>query len=159
MSRLTDLKAASSLSDLALVLNFKPAALAYLVYKLAPTAKYTTFSIPKSGGGTRTIDAPIPQLKRLQQNLAQLLQDCWDEIQLKAGRKDAIAHGFRRGRSIISNARKHRNRNFVLNVDLKDFFPSLHFGRVRGYFHKHQSFPLDPKIATLLAHMACHNKS
>jgi retron-type reverse transcriptase len=159
MSRLADLKATSSLSDLALVLNFKPAALAYLVYKLAPAAKYTTFTIAKSGGGTRTIDAPIPQLKRLQQNLAQLLQDCWDEIQLKAGRKDAIAHGFRRGRSIISNARKHRNRNFVLNVDLKDFFPSLHFGRVRGYFLKDRSFALDLKIATLIAQIACHNKA
>jgi RNA-directed DNA polymerase len=159
MSRLTDLKATSSLSDLAQLLNFKPAAVAYLVYKRAPSAKYTTFSIPKSGGGTRTIDAPIPQLKRLQQNLAELLRDCWDEIQLKAGRKDQIAHGFQRGRSIISNARKHRNRRYVLNVDLKDFFPSLHFGRVRGYFHKDQSFALDLKIATLIAQIACHNKA
>jgi RNA-directed DNA polymerase len=159
MSRLAALKAASTLADLADLLHFKPAALAYLVYKLQPSAKYTTFSIPKRGGGTRTIDAPISQLKRLQQNLAELLQDCWDEIQQQAGRKDLIAHGFRRGRSIFTHARKHRNRNYVLNVDLKDFFPSLHFGRVRGYFLKDRSFALDPKIATLIAQIACHKSA
>jgi RNA-directed DNA polymerase len=157
MSRLAALKAASTLAELADLLHFKPAALAYLVYKLQPSAKYTTFSIPKRGGGTRTIDAPISQLKRLQQNIAELLQDCWDEIQQQAGRRDLIAHGFRRGRSIFTHARKHRNRNYVLNVDLKDFFPSLHFGRVRGYFLKDRSFALDPKIATLIAQIACHN--
>jgi RNA-directed DNA polymerase len=159
MSRLIELKAASSLADLAQVLNFKPAALAYLVYKLPPESKYTTFSIAKRGGGARTIDAPMPRLKRLQRNLAALLQDCWDEIQRNSGRKDQLAHGFRRHRSIFSNGRKHRNRTFVLNVDIKDFFPSLHFGRVRGYFLKDRAFALNPKIATLIAQIACHNKA
>jgi RNA-directed DNA polymerase len=157
MSRLAELKAASSLGELAFLLNFKPAALAYILYKLPPSAKYTTFSIAKSGGGRRIIEAPVPQLKRLQQNLADLLQSCWDEIQLNTARKDLIAHGFRRGRSIITNARKHKRRRFVLNVDLKDFFPSLHFGRVRGYFLKDRSFALNPKVATLVAQIACHN--
>lgn len=35
------------------------------------------------------------------------------------------AHGFREGRSIITNAMQHRDKKFVLNIDLKDFFPSI----------------------------------
>jgi len=60
---LNALKSVSTLTDLAILLNYKPAALAYILYKTVPAAKYTTFTIPKKSGGQRTIDAPIPQLK------------------------------------------------------------------------------------------------
>jgi RNA-directed DNA polymerase len=159
MKTLNALKSVSTLTDLAMLLNYKPASLAYILYKTVPAAKYTTFIIPKKSGGQRTIDAPIPQLKVLQQKLATLLQDIWDEIQQAHKRRDTIAHGFRRGRSIVTNARKHRNKRFVLNVDLQDFFPSLNFGRVRGYFIKDHSLQLDPKVATLIAQIACHQNA
>ncbi len=159
MSRLAELKSASTLRDLAQLLNFTPTAFAYVVYKIPDESKYTTFSIPKRAGGMRTIQAPVPQLKLLQKNLSALLQDCWDEIQKTTGRKDLLSHGFRRARSIITNARKHRNRRFVFNVDIEDFFPSLNFGRVRGYFMKDQAFALDPSIATRIAQIACHENA
>jgi RNA-directed DNA polymerase len=44
-----------------------------------------------------------------------------------------------------------------LNLDLKDFFPSLNFGRVRGFFVKNNSFALAPGVATLLAQIACNH--
>lgn len=159
MSRLFALKSASSLTDVANLLKFKPSALAYVLYKLPAAAKYTSFDIPKRSGGIRQISAPVPQLKLIQRRLATLLQDCWDEIVHTAGRKDKIAHGFKRGRSIITNARQHRNRNFVFNVDLQDFFPSINFGRVRGYFIKDAAFSLNPKVATVIAQIACHDNS
>lgn len=43
------------------------------------------------------------------------------------------------------------------NLALKDFFPSINFGRVRGMFMKDKRFGLDPKIATLIAQIACHD--
>ena len=46
--------------------------------------------------------------------------------------KKKPAHGFVRGRSILTNAAPHAGKRWVLNVDLKDFFPSINFGRVRG---------------------------
>lgn len=159
MSRLIELKSASTLSELAPLLNFKPAALAYVLYRVLPSSKYTSFEISKRSGGTRSISAPIPQLKRIQRNLAELLQDCWEAIYLANRRKNDIAHGFMRGRSIVSNARRHRNRNYVFNVDLKEFFPSINFGRVRGYFIKDASFALNPAIATIVAQIACHDNS
>ena len=52
-------------------------------------------------------------------------------IALNAARKlkDRTAHGFKRKRSIITNARQHRHRRWVFNLDLEEFFPSINFGR------------------------------
>ena len=149
MSRLADLKVATSISDLATLLGFKPKAISYLLYKQPPECKYTTFQIPKRSGGQRTIQAPVERLKLLQRRLSDLLQDCHDEINASAKRRDQIAHGFKRDRSIITNAEQHRNRRWVFNVDLKDFFPSIKFGShdltwIEKYFleslplHKHR---------------------
>jgi RNA-directed DNA polymerase len=43
----------------------------------------------------------------------------------------------------------------VFNLDLKDFFPSIHFGRVRGFFIKDNNFALNQDVATILAQIAC----
>lgn len=50
----------------------------------------------------------------------------------------APAHAFRPGASIISNAKTHHRRRYVLNLDLKGFFPAFNFGRVRGFFLKNE---------------------
>src|SRR5947209_12031012 len=104
MSRLAALKEAKSLRDLAGLLGFQPKALSYLVYKHPLETKYTTFHIPKRSGGYRTINAPTDALKLAQRRLSDLLQDCVDEITTKTGRKDRAAHGFKRERSIVTNA-------------------------------------------------------
>ena len=57
----------------------------------------------------------------------------------------------------MTNAAVHKRRRYVLNLDLKDFFPSINFGRVRGIFIKDKRFALDPKVATLIAQIACHD--
>jgi len=97
----------------------------------------------------------------LQRRLADLLHNCVDEINQANNRSDRdehpdqIAHGFKRKRSIITNARRHRNRRYVFNVDIEDFFGSINFGRVRGYFMADKNFQLQPKVATVLAQIAC----
>jgi RNA-directed DNA polymerase len=159
MPSLDKLKAAATLSDLATLLRFKPSALAYIAFKQPASTKYTTFEIPKRSGGTRTIKAPIDSLKRAQQNLSQLLQDCVDEINAAKGRKNRVAHGFKRKRSIITNASEHRGRRYVFNIDLEDFFPSINFGRVRGYFIRDKNFALNEVVATVIAQLACHENS
>ncbi|HWW97040.1 MAG TPA: retron Ec67 family RNA-directed DNA polymerase/endonuclease [Edaphobacter sp.] len=159
MSKLNSLKAAKSLSDLAGLLQFTPSGLSFVLFKTADAAKYKTFEIPKRNGGTRTIKAPIDALKVAQRKLSILLQDCGDEIKGATGSKDRIAHGFKRQRSIVTNAREHRNRRFVFNIDLQDFFPSINFGRVRGYFIRNKHFALDESVATVIAQIACHNNS
>lgn len=87
---------------------------------------YARFTVPKRNGGERVILAPKPELKALQQ---QLLRGILDKVPATPH-----AHGFVPGRSIATNARPHVGREFVLNLDLEDFFPSITFRRVRGLF-------------------------
>ena len=159
MSRLSRLRAATSLSDVATILDFKPKAVSYILYKLPADQKYTTFQIPKRSGGQRTIKAPVDRLKKLQRKLSSLLQDCLDDINTARKLKDRTAHGFKRGRSIITNARQHRHRRWIFNVDLEDYFPSINFGRVRGFLIKNRDFRLHPDVATVIAQIACHDHS
>ena len=159
MSRLATLRAVTSLNDVAKMLGFKPKAVAYILYKLPAGQKYTTFQIPKRSGGQRTIKAPVDRLKGLQRKLADLLQDCLDEINTARKLKDRTAHGFKRGRSIITNARQHRHRRWLFNIDLEEFFPSINFGRVRGFLIKNRDFQLNHDVATVIAQIACHDNS
>jgi hypothetical protein len=159
MSRLSDLKSTATLSDFAELLGFTPSGLSYVLFKLPTAAKYKTFEIPKRNGGTRIIKAPVDALKNAQRKLSTLLQDCAAEINIAKGRKDLIAHGFKRERSIITNAREHRSRRYVFNLDLEDFFPSINFGRVRGFFIRDKSFALNVSVATVIAQIACHDNA
>ena len=70
-----------------------------------------------------------------------------------------ISHGFEKGKSIITNARIHRNKRFVLNIDLKDFFASFHFGRVIGFFEKNINFRIPKDIAIIIAQLCCYKGS
>lgn len=155
MSVLKSLKAANDIDGLAALLGYKPKSLSYILYKLPDATKYTTFQIPKKNGGLRDICAPTDQLKLLQRRLANTLYACRDEID-RESELGSLSHGFRRGHSIVTNARPHHKRRFVLNLDLKDFFPSFNFGRIRGFFIKSKTFELDEKVATLIAQIACH---
>ena len=159
MSRLESLRSASSLSDLATLLKFRPSGVSYILYKRTPAENYKTFTIPKRTGGSRTIEAPIEGLKVLQRRLSDLLQDCIDEIQEGNQRVDRIAHGFVRKKSIITNAHQHRRRRWVFNIDLEDFFASINFGRIRGFLMKNRDFELPESVATVAAQIACHNNS
>lgn len=158
MSSLEKLKSATSRKELAELLGYKPKSLAYILYKIKDEEKYTEFFIPKKNGGLRQIKAPIEQLKTLQRRLADLLNQCFDEINNKGKQKKSISHGFRKNHSIITNANKHKNKRHVFNVDLQDFFPSIHFGRVQGYFLKNEHFQLEREVATTIAQIACHEK-
>ncbi len=155
MSSLEKIKQTNSLRDLANLIGYKPKSLAYIIYKIPNEKKYIEFEIPKKIGGERIIKSPTSRLKKLQQRIADLLNDCLEEI--LSENKHSLSHGFRRNHSIISNAQKHVKKRHVFNVDLKDFFPSINFGRVRGFFIKNHHFKLKPKIATILAQIACHN--
>jgi len=157
VSTLERLRDAKTLDDVARLLGFVPKGLSFVLYKIPDTQKYVSFTIPKRGGGKRLIKAPEPRLALLQRRLAKLLYDCLEE--LKKGTppsRRSLAHGFERGRSIITNANLHKRRRYVLNLDLEDFFPSINFGRVRGFFLKDKHFALQPKVATIIAQIACH---
>lgn len=162
MTQLKQLKAATTLSDVARLLEIKPGMLSFLLYKKPKAVLYTKFEIPKRHGGTREIWAPDRDLKLVQYRLANLLQNCIDEINaarghIEDGKRYGVAHGFKRNHTIMTNAREHVTRRYVFNVDLHDFFGAINFGRVRGFFLKDKNFALQDKVATVIAQIACHN--
>jgi RNA-directed DNA polymerase len=157
VSHLQKLRDARVLGDVAHIVGFKPSGLAYVLYKLPDAQKYTSFEIPKRGGGMRPIKAPAPPLRLLQRQLAKVLYSCIDEIEKSGKGRRSLAHGFERDRSIVTNASLHKRRRYVLNLDLEDFFPSFNFGRVRGFFIKDKHFALHEKVATVITQIACHD--
>jgi RNA-directed DNA polymerase len=118
------------------------AELRFLAYEraLSRVSHYQRFLIPKKSGGTRQISAPMPRLKRAQYWIL-------DNILTKVP-VHAAAHGFVPGRSILTNAAPHARREVVVNLDLKDFFPTLSWRRVRGKF---QGLGYSGAVATVLA--------
>ncbi|EJG1724200.1 trypsin-like peptidase domain-containing protein [Vibrio parahaemolyticus] len=109
--------------------------------------KYRAFSVAKKGGGERKIYSPIKKLKNLQHIVKSELESYYVPRQ--------CVHGFVSGKNIISNAQPHVRKEYVLNIDLEDFFGSINFGRVRKLF---QSSPLSlpPSVASVLAHICCY---
>jgi retron-type reverse transcriptase len=88
------------------------------------SSHYVTFAVPKRSGGERLIMAPKSRLKAIQRTLHRLLVSKLPVSE--------YAHGFRSQHSIGTNAQPHVGKLVVLRLDIQDFFPALHFGRVRG---------------------------
>lgn len=137
------LKTARDIADL---LQVAYGILVYHVYKVPEDKKYTQYELRKKAGGIRPILAPATSLKIIQQKLNQVLQAVYQT--------KPCVHGFVRNRSVLSNATGHQRRRYVLNIDLKDFFPSINFGRVRGMFMA-VPYGLPDKAATVLAQICC----
>lgn len=135
-----------SREDLAVWLGISDRRLRFLLYRIPSAGKYTTFQVRKRGGGHRTIEAPSRALKQIQRKLLKVLT----EIAPASG----IAKGFVRGRSIVDHAKIHRGARWVVLADIKDFFPSINFGRVRGAFTA-RPFSLPPEVSTCLAQICC----
>lgn len=85
---------------------------------------YVAFAVPKRNGDTRIIHAPKRGLKNAQRRLHALL--------IARLPVSPHAHGFVKGRSVATNAAAHVGKMVVIKFDIKDCFPSIHFGRVRG---------------------------
>ncbi len=130
-----------------------------MLYYMPDTDKYTSFRIHKRSGGLREINAPQNGLKTLQRRVANLLYSCLAEIEKSGQPRRPLSHGFSKRLSIVTNASVHKNRRYVLNFDLADFFPSINFGRVRGVLIKDRRFALQPKVATIIAQIASYNNS
>jgi RNA-directed DNA polymerase len=132
--------------DVANLLEIKYSVMVFNVFKLPPAKKYTIFTVPKKSGGVREIRAPISDIKIIQRKLNFVLQLIF--------RPKSCVHGFIFDKSIVSNAKSHVNRRYVLNVDLKDFFPSINFARIFGMFKAHPYY-FDRSVATILARICC----
>ncbi|MET0462436.1 MAG: reverse transcriptase domain-containing protein [Chitinophagaceae bacterium] len=128
-------------NDLAAALNISLSALRFLAFsrKVSTVSHYRKFHLAKKSGGKRLISAPMPKLKSVQY---WILQHILQHVNVHPA-----VHGFIANHSILTNAQPHTGKEVVLNIDVKDFFPSIHFKRVKGML---QRLGYSEKIATIL---------
>jgi RNA-directed DNA polymerase len=114
--------------QIALAMGITIGQLRFLAFnrKTSTVSHYIRFKIPKKTGGDRIISSPMPRLKQAQH---WILNNILEKVALH----DA-SHGFRPGRSIVSNAQPHVGADVIINLDLKDFFPSISYKRIKGLF-------------------------
>ncbi|MFW1645697.1 reverse transcriptase domain-containing protein [Acinetobacter guillouiae] len=182
MDYLTQLKACSSQKDFANLLGYSEKTFTHILFSEDIHKKYNQFTIPKKGGGVRTILAPKPDLKILQARISLVLTECYEELEKKrlttfSYVECITSHGFRRkfdlvipssktnrkplkiekiALGIYSNAKRHTNKKYILNIDLENFFESITFSRIVGFFTKNKHFLLNYDIAILLAQIATY---
>ena len=89
--------------------------------------KFSKFKLKSKSGKIRDIIAPHPDLKESLQRLNSLLQNTYDNI------NSDFQVAYKKGKNILSNSAQHQSKQFVLNIDLKDFFPSCKRDLVRQY--------------------------
>ncbi|MDY7007036.1 MAG: reverse transcriptase domain-containing protein [Cyanobacteriota bacterium] len=140
--RENNLPLCNSHEEIAAAIGISIAGLRWLAYS-QKKYHYTHFKIPKKTGGERNISAPIPLLKKAQN---WILNNILTKIQ-----PHNAAHGFCNQRSIVTNAQPHLGKEVIINIDLKDFFPSISYKRVKGVF---QSFGYS-KTASIIFGLIC----
>ena len=117
--------------------------------------RYRSFTIKKKSGKLRTIHAPMAGLK--------IFQTCLNEIFQTYYEPNKAVCGFVIGRSIVDGARYHVDKKFVLNIDLKDFFDSIEFYRIKSMF-TYPPFNLKDKknngqsLPFVIANLCCNPK-
>ncbi|HEX5001544.1 MAG TPA: reverse transcriptase domain-containing protein [Bacteroidia bacterium] len=130
-------------------IKFEAKTLRFLAFK--KNSRYKTFQIPKKNGDTRDISAPIASLKLLQKAISVIFTAIFNPHH--------CATGFVYQKSIVHNAKIHVDKAFVYNIDLKEFFPSTDFRRVKtvlGLNPFNLSGDKEP-LAFLIANLCCEN--
>jgi hypothetical protein len=94
--------------------------------KTGPGSHYRYRWIARRGRPPRLIEAPLPKLKAVQQCL---LRGILEQIL-----PHHAAHGFVRGRGVLSCVTPHLGQRCVLRMDIQDFFPTIRRARVLRVF-------------------------
>lgn len=133
---------AADLVELAARMTLDPNEVLWLCYERAATTvdHYVRFEIPKKSGGRRLISSPKPKLRAAQ---GWILREILGRLM-----PSAQATAFQPGKSIVDNAMPHLDAAIVVRMDLQDFFPSIAYPRVRGWF-EHLGY--NPGVASVLA--------
>lgn len=108
---------------------------------------YHELELPKKRGGTRQLAASLDPLKWVQRSVLIVFTHLFP--------RHKCAHGFERGKSIVTHAKQHTNKRFVYTIDIKDFFPSITRNRIFGML---QAYPINATrpVARYLANLTCY---
>jgi retron-type reverse transcriptase len=119
------------------------------LFELAKTAPnyYSIFEIRKRNGGTRKITASRDQLKVVQRVM---LDGLFSKFSFPSH-----VHGGVKGRSILTSAKVHVNKEIVLSIDLSNFFGSITFDMLMDVYQ--QILGYDWEAAELLCRLTTYD--
>jgi len=139
--------------ELAKLLNISQPALLLLSH----SPEYNIFEIPKPNGKLRLIEEPDEQLKEVLKQLNYFLQLVY------YFNKPTAAYGFilshktdLEPRNILTNAEKHIGAQYLLNIDMQDFFHFVSWQKVYELLMI-KPFHFAHDIAVLMANLCCYN--
>ncbi|WP_246154299.1 trypsin-like peptidase domain-containing protein [Methylobacterium oryzihabitans] len=107
---------------------------------------YRKFELGSKKGKVRAIAAPNNRLKYIQRRIAVLLNQIY--------RVRNPVHGFVKEKSVKTNALSHLKKKYIVNIDLKDFFPSITENRVIGVLN---SLGIERSVSQIIAKFCCCN--
>ncbi len=121
-------------------------------------APYHSFHIPKKKGNARLITAPESKLLMDQQRLNLFLQSVY------YFHRPPCVHGFviaaeddAESLNILTNAKAHLKSPYLLNMDLKDFFPSISTPRIVQLLQS-PPFSYNRELAAIIALLCTYEK-
>lgn len=138
----------AELEDIGQQVQFHPFTMRLINYYCNPNNafhRYSQFKVKKKSGGFRLITSP-------RNRSFMMLLTSVNELLKAMYTPSDYAMGFAEGRSVVSNANIHKGQNYVFNIDLKDFFPSIEQPRVWKRLQL-APFNFPEKIASLIAGM------
>ena len=103
-------------------------------------SNYKIFPLAKTNGKKRMIEAPKHPLKRIQKRICDLLSRIDSAEYL---------HSATKGRSYITNAKKHVGCKEMIKLDIKNFYPSVKQSSIYQFFFKTMGCASD--VAGILA--------
>lgn len=135
----------NNLNDMSKATRLSSETLRLMIYRA--DFRYRIYSIEKKGPvkKMRTIYQPSRELKALQ---GWVLRNILDKLS-----SSPFSIGFEKNQSILNNATPHMGANFMLNIDLEDFFPSLTADKVFGVFH---SLGYNRLVSSCLTKICCY---
>lgn len=136
----------AELEEIGLQDQFHPFTMKHINYYCNPNNafhRYRQFKVKKRSGGFRLITTP-------RNRSFMMMLSAVNELLKAMYTPSDYAMGFTEGRSVVSNASIHKGQNYVFNIDLKDFFPSIEQPRVWKRLQL-APFNFPEKIASLIA--------
>lgn len=113
---------------------------------------YRRFSIPKRHGGMRHLIDPYPELKSIQRQVLEYLQDT---LGIK---HHNVAHAFTPHRDAYTNAIQHKDNTCIIELDIKDFFNNIKTqtldNELRRNFILYKCNQLQPNFITNICKLA-----
>lgn len=135
-------------SDVADILEIDVKTLNWIIGIKKVNNFYQSFLLPKKNGESREINAPKGTLKILQEKLLSIFELVYDSESF------TNVHGFVKTRDIFSNAKIHVGKKYILNIDLKDFFPSIYYKRIFGLLTKR--YNIGPTAAKTISNLVIY---